>query len=83
MVGIYRMVFRALSRANDAAALVKELKMTIAATKEITEPYNALLGALEALEGMVAEGWVTASVHVGRPFMNVTLDEASVSMAGH
>ena len=82
MVGIYRMVFRALSRANDAAAFVKELKSTIAATKEITEPYNALLGALEALEGMVTEGWVTPAVHEGRPFMNVTLDEASVSMAG-
>jgi len=82
MIGIYRMVFRALNRASDAAALVKELKMIIAGTKEITEPYNAFLGALDALEGMVAEGWITASVKEGRPFMNVMLDEASVSMAG-
>jgi len=82
MTGIYRMVFRALNRASDAAALVKELKAIIAGTKEITEPYNALLGALEALEGMVSEGWVKATVNEGRPFMNVTLDEASVSMAG-
>jgi hypothetical protein len=82
MTGIYRLIFRALNRATDAAALVKELKAIIAGTKEITEPYNALLGALEALEGMVAEGWVTAEVKEGRPFMNVTLDEASVAMAG-
>lgn len=81
MVGIYRMVFRALSRASDAAAIVRELKSTIAATPEITEPYNALLGALEALEGMVAEGWVVTAVREGRPFMNVMLDEASVALS--
>jgi hypothetical protein len=82
MIGIYRMVFRALNRASDAAALVKELKMIIAGTKEITEPYNAFLGALDALEGMLVEGWITPSIKEGRPFMTVTLDEASVSMAG-
>jgi hypothetical protein len=82
MVGIYRVVFRALNRASDSAALIKELRGIIAANPDMTEPYNALLGALEALEGMVTEGWVTARVVEGRPFMNVTLDEASVSMAG-
>jgi len=82
MIGIYRMVFRALNRASDAAALVKELKHVIAGNPEITEPYNAFLGALEALEGMVAEGWVIATAKDGRPFMNVTLDEASVALAG-
>jgi tryptophan halogenase len=82
MMGIYRMVFRALSRASDAAALVREMKGMIANTKEIKEPYNVFLGALDALEGMVAEGWVTTEVREGRPFMAVTLDEASVSMAG-
>ena len=81
MIGIYRMVFRALNRASDAAALVKELKAIIADNKEITEPYNALLGALEALEGMVAEGWISTGIHEGRPFMNVMLDEATISMA--
>ena len=82
MTGIYRMVFRALSRESDAAAIIKQLKGSIAATEEITEPYNALLGALEALEGMLAEGWIVPTVVEGRPFMNVTLDETSVSMAG-
>lgn len=82
MIGIYRMVFRALNRASDAAALVKELKMIIAGTKEITEPYNAFLGALDALEGMLVEGWISPSIKEGRPFMTVMLDEASVSMAG-
>jgi hypothetical protein len=82
MLGIYRMVFRALNRSSDAAALVKELKTTIGATKDISEPYNAFLGALDALEGMVAEGWITATVREGRPFMNVMLDESSISMAG-
>jgi len=82
MIGIYRMVFRALGRASDAAAVVKELKTMIAANKEITEPYNAFLGALEALEGMVTEGWVHQKVVDGRPFMNVMLDEGTVSMAG-
>ena len=81
MLGIYRMVFRALNRASDASALVKELRAMIAGSKEITEPYNALLGALEALEGMVAEGWVSTAIVEGRPFMNVTLDESTVSMA--
>ena len=82
MIGIYRMVFRALNRASDAAALVKELKMIITSTKEITEPYNAFLGALDALEGMIVEGWLNTSIKEGRPFMTVMLDEASVSMAG-
>ncbi len=82
MIGIYRIVFRALGRESDAAGLVKQLKMMIASTEGITEPYNAFLGALDALEGMVAEGWITPGVREGRPFMNVTLDEASVSMAG-
>lgn len=82
MIGMFRTVFRALSRESDAAGLVRELKAAIAATPEITEPYNAFLGALEALEGLVAEGWVVASVREGRPFMKVTLDESSISMAG-
>jgi hypothetical protein len=82
MIGIYRMVFRALNRESDAAGLVKQIKAMIAGMEGVTEPYNAFLGALDALEGMVAEGWITASVTEGRPFMNVTLDEASISMAG-
>jgi len=82
MIGLYRMLFRALGRANDAAALVKELKAAIAATEDMTEPYNALLGALEALEGMVTEGWVVATAVEGRPFLTMTVDESSVSMAG-
>jgi flavin-dependent dehydrogenase len=82
MIGIYRMVFRALSRDGDAAGLVAQLKKMIASMDGITEHYNAFLGALDALEGMVAEGWITPSIREGRPFMTVTLDEASVSMAG-
>ncbi len=81
MTGVYRMVYRALNRASDGAALVKELRTMIAGTKEITEPYNAFLGALDALEGMAAEGWITGTVVEGRPFMNVMLDEATISMA--
>jgi flavin-dependent dehydrogenase len=82
MAGLYRMLYRALCRERDAASLVKELKGSIAANAEMTDPYNAFLGALEALEGMVAEGWVTASAVPGRPFMTVTLDESSVSLVG-
>lgn len=82
MLGIYRLVFRALSRESDAAGVVRELKAAIASTEGITEPYNAFLGALDALEGMLAEGWLTPSVKEGRPFMTVSLDEASVSMVG-
>jgi hypothetical protein len=82
MVGMYRTVFRALGRKSDASEIVKELKGAIAATEGLAEPYNAFLGALEALEGMVAEGWVRPEAVEGRPFMNVTLDQASISMAG-
>jgi flavin-dependent dehydrogenase len=81
MAGIYRMLYRALCKHRDAAALVNELKSEIASNREMTDPYNALLGALEALEGLVAEGWVDASVALGRPFLKVTLDESSVSFA--
>jgi flavin-dependent dehydrogenase len=82
MVGMYRMIFRALTKESDASGIVRQLKALISATPEITEPYNALLGALEALEGLVAEGWVTASAIEGRPFINVTLDESSVALVG-
>jgi len=82
MIGMYRILYRALCRESDAAALVRQLKATIAEQQGMTEAYNAFLGALEALEGMVAEGWIDASVVEGRPFMTVSLDEASVSMAG-
>jgi flavin-dependent dehydrogenase len=79
--GMYRLIFRALGREADASGLVRQLKALISETDGITEPYNALLGALEALEGMVSEGWVKPGVVEGRPFINVTLDQASVSMA--
>jgi len=82
MIGMYRILYRALCRESDAAALVRQLKAAIAEQQEMTEAYNAFLGALEALEGMVAEGWVVPSVTEGRPFMTVSLDEASVSLAG-
>ena len=75
------MLYRALCKQRDAAALVKELKAEIASNAEMTDPYNALMGALEALEGMVAEGWVVAGVTPNRPFLKVTLDESSVSFA--
>ena len=83
MLGIYRLVFRALNRASDAAGLVKELRVSIASMEGMTEPYNVFLGALDALEGMLAEGWLIGSVREGRPFMTVSLDEASISMVGH
>jgi hypothetical protein len=82
MVGTYRNVFRALARERDAAALVRLLRESIAASPGVTDPYNVLLVAIEAIEGMVAEGWVTAAVKEGRPVMNVHLDEASFSMVG-
>ncbi len=82
MVGMYRTVYRALSLDGDAAGLVKQLKASIANTPSMIEPYNALLGALEALEGMVAEGWVVGSNRDGRPHLTVTLDESTVSMVG-
>jgi flavin-dependent dehydrogenase len=80
-VGMYQIIFKALARESDASGLVRQLKSLIGSSPEITEPYNALLGALEALEGLVAEGWVKATVKEGRPFITVTLDEASVSLA--
>jgi flavin-dependent dehydrogenase len=82
MIGMYRTVYRALGLDGDAAGMVKQLKTLIAGMEGVTEPYNAFLGALDALEGMIAEGWITATVREGRPFMNVMLDEASVSMEG-
>jgi flavin-dependent dehydrogenase len=81
MVGMYRIIYRALTKESDASGVVRQLKALISATPEITEPYNALLGALEALEGLVAEGWVKAEVTEGRPFINVMLDESTVSLA--
>lgn len=82
MIGMYRTVFRALGRESDASAVVKQLKAAIAADPSVSEPYNALLGALEALEGMIAEGWIDGASVDGRPFINVTLDEATISVGG-
>jgi len=82
MIGIYRIVFRAVSLESDAAGIVGQLKSMIAASPEFIDRYDALLGAFDALEGMVAEGWISGSVREGRPHLRVTLDEASVSMAG-
>jgi len=53
----------------------------IANEKEIKEPYNVFLARSTRWRGC-AEGWVTTEIREGRPFMTVTLDEASVSMAG-
>ncbi len=82
VTGVYGVVFRILCRESHAFAIMKEMRSAVAQMPGVTDPNNALSNLLEALEGMVAEGWVRGSEAEGKPHFKVTLDESTISMEG-
>jgi flavin-dependent dehydrogenase len=82
LTGVYGVVFRTLCRESHAFAIMKDLRNAISQMSGVTDVNNALTNMLEALEGMVAEGWVKTSEAEGKPHFKVTLDDSSFSMEG-
>ncbi|HEY3781153.1 MAG TPA: NAD(P)/FAD-dependent oxidoreductase [Fimbriimonadaceae bacterium] len=81
LVGLYETVYRALCRHSQAVDLMKEFMASVSHLAP-HERQNVLSNILEALEGMVVEGWVSTGNEEGRPHFQVTLDETSFSMEG-
>jgi flavin-dependent dehydrogenase len=81
LTGIFGGVYKVLCRETKAVGIMREFRQ-LGSGHSTEDAHNMLIGLLEALEGLVAEGWVKTSSVEGMPNFNVTLDQTSFSMDG-
>ncbi|MFZ4507634.1 MAG: NAD(P)/FAD-dependent oxidoreductase, partial [Fimbriimonas sp.] len=78
LVGMYRIVFAALQNESDASRVMGLIRNFLMEQKAASQ--SALISALEAIEGMIAEGWVTAKVNKKRPFLQLSVEQHSMEI---
>jgi flavin-dependent dehydrogenase len=81
LTGIYRIVYSVLQRERDAGLVMQMIKqaMGIPPIPGLVPP--PLILALEAIEGMIAEGWIRADVNKKRPMLRVAIEGDSIQLS--
>ena len=75
LANVYSFVFAALRKESDGVKLVDLTVSLILSQRRGFDPHVARGFVMEALEAMIAEGWVAASVNEQRPFLKFILPE--------
>ena len=77
LANVYSFVFAALKDESDGVRLVRHCVSLITTQRRGFDPAVARVFVLEALEALVAEGWVTASLNPDRPLLEYCTPEES------
>lgn len=73
LVGIYRLVVEVLLRESDAARAMTAIQGFIQQNMR-EDPEAAMRGAIDAIEAMIAEGWIMPSVNPDRPLLGIDFE---------
>ncbi|HWD37400.1 MAG TPA: NAD(P)/FAD-dependent oxidoreductase [Fimbriimonas sp.] len=77
LANVYSFVFAALQEQSDGMRMVNRCVTMITSHRRGFDPAAARLFVLEALESLIAEGWVTAGIDESRPFLEMVTPEES------
>ncbi len=80
IVHAYWLLFEGLQRESDADTLIRMCMEVARNNRMFSGPNDAYSHITEALESLIVEGWVTASVNPKRPFLKLVTPDESGSM---
>ena len=79
--GVYRLVVAAVRHERDAKAILQYLRHSIGLPPDFVGYHPVLIHCLEAIEGMLIEGWLKGSRNKSRPMVRIELEQNSIALA--
>lgn len=83
LAGVYGLLFQILEKTDDIATIINSVRHYAVNRAPGTDPNVIVSTALQALEVMVSEGWVTASLDQTRPRLNMSTPKEGNILRAH
>lgn len=80
--GFFIVVLRAIQQERDAKGVMQLVRKELGFPQDFTGFHPQLVVCLEAIEALLAEGWLKGDVNKKRPFVKVALFQDSVAPEG-